>query len=105
MFISDFLKSKMAVATTYQFNYDLTTSNNNIQQQRNIYLTIDDYMADISCPLLDVEEMLLQQRGCREASFSMHYKAKLTNRLLMNEVKWRIFEGILKEFDEEYLKT
>ncbi|VDN57391.1 unnamed protein product [Dracunculus medinensis] len=76
----------MAVATTYQFNYDLTTSNNNIQQQRNIYLTIDDYMADISCPLLDVEEMLLQQRGCREASFSMHYKAKLTNRLLMNEV-------------------
>ncbi|OZC10251.1 hypothetical protein X798_02841 [Onchocerca flexuosa] len=33
-------------------------------------LTMEDYMAGISCSLLDVEEMLLQQRGAREAPFS-----------------------------------
>ncbi|VDK78662.1 unnamed protein product [Litomosoides sigmodontis] len=33
-------------------------------------LTMEDYMSGISCSLLDVEEMLLQQRGAREAPFS-----------------------------------
>ncbi|EJD76558.1 hypothetical protein LOAG_16507 [Loa loa] len=33
-------------------------------------LTMEDYMSGISCALLDVEEMLLQQRGAREAPFS-----------------------------------
>lgn len=32
-------------------------------------LTMEDYMAGISCSLLDVEEMLLQQRGAREVPF------------------------------------
>lgn len=37
----------------------------------NTPLTMEDYMSGISCALLDVEEMLLQQRGAREVSFCL----------------------------------
>lgn len=36
-------------------------------------LTMEDYMSGISCALLDVEEMLLQQRGAREVLFLLDY--------------------------------
>lgn len=53
------LKDKMAatIATPYHY-YPFGST----------LLTMEDYMAGISCPLLDAEEMLLQQRGAREVS-------------------------------------
>lgn len=36
-------------------------------------LTMEDYMSGISCALLDVEEMLLQQRGAREVHYLFYY--------------------------------
>ncbi|MFH4974825.1 hypothetical protein AB6A40_001534 [Gnathostoma spinigerum] len=36
---------------------------------RHVPLTMEEHIADVACPMLDVEEMLIQQRGAREVPF------------------------------------
>lgn len=79
----------MAAVTPYANPYEfLNIAPPAIQQQS--ALTMEQYMANISCPLLDVEEMLLQQRGSREVSIcllnKLSYKTKLKNSIFYDHL-------------------
>lgn len=52
------------MASSLGFTYSIPTTH------RAAPLIMEDYIADIPFPLLDVEEMLIQQRGTRPVSFA-----------------------------------
>ncbi|KHN84489.1 Cleavage and polyadenylation specificity factor subunit 4 [Toxocara canis] len=51
------------VASSLGFTYSMPSTH------RAAPLTMEEYIADVPFPLLDVEEMLIQQRGCRPVPF------------------------------------